>query len=145
LNTESSQTSSRGTARTILAVVAMIGALVLATLVTASAQGGGGVSPTGAKHTGSQGGDRYDRMWKDFKRKDRRWARRTSRCEAGGDPQIHGGGGQYHGAFQFVKSTWESSPKSRGSDPHRFRWKVQAVVAVKLKHRDGAGHWPVFG
>lgn len=124
----------------------MIGALGLATLVTSSAQGGGGgVSSGGQKSAGSKGGDRYDRIWKRFKQKDRRWARRTSRCEAGGNPRIHGGGGSYHGAFQFMKSTWRSSPKSRGSDPHRYRWRVQAVVAVKLKHRDGAGHWPVCG
>ena len=44
-----------------------------------------------------------------------------------------------------MKSTWQSSPKSIGSDPHKYSWKTQAVVAVLLKKRDGAGHWPVCG
>ena len=67
-------------------------------------------------------------------------------CESGGDPNIHGGSGSYHGAFQFMKSTWQNAPKSVGADPHKQRWKVQAVVAVLLKKRDGAGsHWPVCG
>ena len=77
--------------------------------------------------------------------KDKKWAHRTSECEAGGDRNIHGGGGSYHGAFQFMKSTWKSSPKSVGADPHNYSWKTQAVVAVLLKKRDGAGHWPVCG
>ena len=123
--------------------------LVLGTLVTSAAQGGdGGVgtaSDDTTKSSGTDGGNRYDRIWKRFKPRDKRWARRTSRCESGQDPRIHGGSGSYHGAFQFLKSTWQSSPKSKGSDPHRFRWRVQAVVAVKLMHRDGKGHWPVCG
>ena len=44
-----------------------------------------------------------------------------------------------------MKSTWKSSPKSVGSDPHKYSWKTQAVVAVLLKKRDGAGHWPNCG
>jgi hypothetical protein len=51
----------------------------------------------------------------------------------------------YRGAFQFMKSTWKSSPKSPGGDPIDYRYKTQAVVAVALKNKDGAGHWPVCG
>ena len=102
--------------------------------------------PAAAAAAASSGNDaKYERIWDDFRSKDKKWARRTSECEAGGDRNIHGGGGSYHGAFQFMKSTWKSSPKSVGSDPHNYSWKTQAVVAVLLKKRDGAGHWPVCG
>ena len=90
-------------------------------------------------------GDRYERTWDDFSKTNKRWARKTSECESGGNRKIHGGNGAYHGAFQFMKSTWASSPMSPGGDPHRHTWKTQAVVAVKLKQRDGAGHWPNCG
>lgn len=111
----------------------------------ASAQGGSG--GTGPQTTSKKsGGDRYTRIWNQKVRKsEKRWARRTSECESGGNRRIHGGGGRYHGAFQFMKSTWRSSPKSPGGDPHRYRWKTQAVVAVYLKRRDGKGHWPHCG
>lgn len=137
----------RGGVRTGLAALLAIAMLALATLVTASAQGGsGGVGSGGAEDdAGARGSDRYARHWNGLSDKDRRWAHRVSQCEAGGDPNIHGGGGTYHGAFQFVKSTWRTSPKSPGGDPHKYRWKTQAVVAVALKHRDGKGHWPVCG
>jgi hypothetical protein len=89
---------------------------------------------------------RYARMWENFGDGNKRWARRTSRCESGGDARIHGGGGTYHGAFQFMRSTWRNAPKSPGGDPHRYSWKTQAVVAVYLKKRDGArAHWPGCG
>jgi hypothetical protein len=90
-------------------------------------------------------GGRYARLWEDLGRKNKRWARQTSACESGGNAKIHGGGGTYHGAFQFLKSTWRRAPKSPGGDPHRYSWKTQAVVAVYMKKRDGAGAWPVCG
>ena len=80
-----------------------------------------------------------------FPRHQRRWAHRTSECESGGNPRAIGGGGLYRGAFQFLKSTWRSSPKSPGGDPIAYSYRTQAVVAVLLKRRDGAGHWPVCG
>ena len=89
---------------------------------------------------------RYQRLWDDFGPKAKRWARRTSDCESGGDRNIHGGGGSYHGAFQFMKPTWRHARKSPGGDPHRYSWKTQAVVAVYLKRQDGARtHWPHCG
>jgi hypothetical protein len=44
-----------------------------------------------------------------------------------------------------MKSTWRASPKSPGGDPTAYDYRTQAVVAVALKRRDGAGHWPVCG
>ncbi len=87
----------------------------------------------------------YARLWDGISDKNKRWARRTSRCESGGNTRIHGSGGTYHGAFQFVLSTWRRAPKSPGGDPHRYGWRTQAVVAVYLKKRDGAGHWGSCG
>ena len=124
-------------------MLTMIVVLSLGTAVTALA--GGGIGTGGGDQTGDGGGNRYDREWDSFSRKDKRWARQTSECESNQDPRIHDGSGTYHGAFQFVKSTWRTSPMSPGGDPHTYNWKTQAVVAVKLKHRDGAGHWPVCG
>ena len=89
---------------------------------------------------------RYQRLWDGLSDRNHRWARRTSRCESGMDRNIHGGGGTYHGAFQFMLSTWRNAPKSPGGDPHRYSWKTQAVVAIYLKKRDGArNHWPNCG
>ncbi len=89
---------------------------------------------------------RYERLWDRLSERNQRWARRTSRCESGKDRNIHGGGGAYHGAFQFMRSTWRNAPKSPGGDPHTYSWKTQAVVAVYLKKQDGARtHWPHCG
>ncbi|MDQ3728491.1 MAG: transglycosylase family protein [Actinomycetota bacterium] len=122
-----------------LAVLAMVAMLILSSATTAFGDGGIGTGD------GDGDGNRYTRTWDDFSRKDKRWAKKTSECESGGDPHIHSPGGDYHGAFQFSPSTWKTSPMSPGGDPHKPSWKTQAVVAVKLKHRDGAGHWPVCG
>ena len=139
---------SAGNVRTILAVLSMIVMLSLGTAVTAIA-GGGGIGTgggDGGDETGRQGGgDRYRKAWNSFSDRDKRWARTTSECESGGDPKIHSPGRTYHGAFQFLKSTWQSSPMSKGSDPHRYNWKTQAVVAVKLKHQQGSSPWPNCG
>jgi hypothetical protein len=88
---------------------------------------------------------RYERLWDKQSAANKRWARRTSECESGGNRKIHDSSGTYHGAFQFMKSTWKSAPKSPGGDPHRYPWKTQAVVAIYLKKRDGTGHWPNCG
>jgi len=133
--------------RVALTGAAAAGALSMLLIGATTAMGGsGGVESGGDGSRTSDGGNRYTRMWDSFSKKDKNWAHSTSNCESGGDPNIHGGGGTYHGAFQFMKSTWKSSPKSPGGDPHTYAWKTQAVVAVKLKHRDGARtHWPNCG
>lgn len=106
--------------------------------------GAGAVVETSSAEAGTA--PRYQRMWEDFSKKRKNWARQTSMCESGGDKNIHGGGGAYHGAFQFSLSTWRSSPKSPGGDAHRYSWRTQAVVAILLKKRDGARtHWPHCG
>ncbi len=129
------------------------GALVAALTLTgagAAIAGGGGIGSGGDGGGDGDndrgGGNRYEAAWDKFSRKDKRWAKKTSECESGGDPKIHSPGGTYHGAFQFSTPTWKTSPMSPGGKhADRYNWKTQAVVAVKLKHRDGAGHWPVCG
>lgn len=133
-----------GSVRSGLAVLTMIVMLTLGTAVTALA-GGGGIGSGGGGDTQSGTGDRYQAEWNSFSRKDKRWARSTSECESGQDPNIHNDGGEYHGAFQFLKSTWDAAPMSKGSDPHKHSWKIQAVVAVKWMHKAGKGQWPVCG
>jgi hypothetical protein len=131
----------------VMAVVAMFAGLATA---DAGAAGSGGIGATG----GSGGNDsaksaksksRYTQLWERYSDRNRRWARRTSECESGGDPNAIGGGGAYRGAFQFMRSTWRHSPKTPGGDPIDYNWKTQAVVAVALKKRDGRRHWPVCG
>jgi Transglycosylase-like domain len=143
--TESKELSAKERARVV--VVGVLASATLAGVLFATvAQGGsGGVGTGGGGNNGGSNASKYERIWDNFRAKDQRWARKTSQCESGGDRNIHGGGGSYHGAFQFMKSTWKSAPKSIGSDPHNYSWKTQAVVAVLLKKRDGAGHWPVCG
>jgi hypothetical protein len=130
--------------RLLLPLLAAAAALAFAALATDASAGSGGLD-TGERTASTSGGDKYDRIWSQVGKKQKRWARRTAECESGKDPKAIGGGGMYRGAFQFMKATWRSSPKSPGGDPIRYRYKVQAVVAVKLKKRDGPGHWPNCG
>jgi Transglycosylase-like domain len=114
----------------------------------ARAEGSGGIATAaagGGSDSASRNSAKYERLWDRVKRRDRRWARRTAKCESGRDPAAIGGGGRYRGAFQFMRSTWKSAPKSPGGDPIVYSYRTQAVVAVLLKQRDGAGHWPVCG
>ncbi len=143
--TEKRELSFKERARVVVVGVLASASLAGVLFATAAQGGSGGVGGPGGGDGGQRNASKYVRIWDGFKAKDKKWARQTSQCEAGGDRNIHGGGGSYHGAFQFMKSTWKSAPKSIGSDPHNYSWKTQAVVAVLLKKRDGAGHWPVCG
>jgi hypothetical protein len=138
--------------RLLAIVIAAAGAFALGAIVAtdADAAGSGGIGSTSAGDTSSgesaqTQGKKYTRLWSRVSRKEKRWADRTAQCESGGDPDAIGGGGRYRGAFQFMRSTWKSSPKSPGGDPIAYSYRTQAVVAVMLKRRDGAGHWPVCG
>jgi soluble lytic murein transglycosylase-like protein len=86
---------------------------------------------------------------RDFERhvskKNKKWAKRVAKCESGGNPNAIGGGGTYRGAFQFMRSTWRTSPRSPGGDPIDYSYKTQAFVAVRLKMRAGASPWPGCG
>lgn len=125
----------------IMAVVAMLAGVASADAAS------GGISATSGTSTNdaTKSGSKYDRIWKRYSTRNKRWARRVSRCESGHNPRAIGGGGMYRGAFQFTRSTWRTSPKSPGGDPIRYRWRVQAVVAVELRKRDGRYHWPNCG
>ena len=151
------RTSTRPKPGTLIASAVAVAALLLVSLTAGAglAQASGGVG-TGSGGSGGNGGNdssgsrhsdsnKYKRLWNKTSHRNKRWARKTARCESGGNPKAIGGGGRYRGAFQFMKSTWRTSPKSPGGDPIKYSYKTQAVVAVKLKHRDGAGHWPVCG
>jgi hypothetical protein len=141
----------------VLALIAL-GALVLVALTAPAlneARASGGVAAsdetqaqqTQQTKTGKRAriNRKYRRIWRKVPNRQKRWAKRTARCESGGDPRAIGGGGKYRGAFQFLRSTWRASPRSPGGDPIRFNYRTQAVVAVALKRRDGAHHWPVCG
>jgi Transglycosylase-like domain len=134
----------------ILLAMAAVAALAVAgfsmTATAGATDGGLSVSGSGGSGDGSgDGGGKYKRIWEDMSRKDKRWARRTSKCESGRDPDAIGGGGKYRGAFQFMKSTWRQAPKSPGGDPIKYSLVTQSVVAVKLKHREGTSAWPNCG
>lgn len=124
---------------------------LLATSASAADSGGGisldddGKADSGKKKAGNKKATKYNRLWKKASNRDKRWARRTSECESGGNPDAIGGGGKYRGAFQFLKSTWRAAPKSPGGDPITYTYKTQAVVAIALKRSDGRGHWPNCG
>ena len=118
----------------MLAVVAMLAGAV-------SARAG-----TGGLGSGTSSGSRYDRLWKqEVRDHEKRWARRTSDCESGGDAKAVSSRGTYRGAFQFTLRTWRHAPKSPGGDPINYPWRTQAVVAVYLKRHDGTGTWPRCG
>jgi hypothetical protein len=126
---------------------AMLAAFSVYVAPAGAASGSGGIS-TGEEDSAERSSKRearYDRLWDNVSKRNKRWARKTAECESGKDSDAIGGGGKYRGAFQFLKSTWRRSPKSPGGDPIEYRYKTQAVVAVALKQRDGAHHWPVCG
>ena len=135
--------------RTVLKLMAGVAMLAACAVpASASAETSGGVSTDDGSRSEervSESDAKYVRLWDRVARRDKRWARSTSECESGRDPKAIGGGGEYRGAFQFMKSTWRRSPKSPGGDPIDYPYRTQAVVAVALKNRDGAGHWPNCG
>ena len=129
----------------LLAVVAVV---AFAIGSEAAAAGTGGVGPDGPSKGAKADGDpdKYDRIWEnDVTGAEKRWARETAECESGGDPNAIGAGGTYRGAFQFMKSTWRTSPKSPGGDPIDYDYRTQAVVAVMLKREMGSSPWPNCG
>jgi hypothetical protein len=131
--------------------IALTGAFVASLVSVGMIAAGTALGGSGGVGSGGGGGDnggtasKYERIWNDFSSKDKKWAHQTSECESGQNARIHDGSGTYHGAFQFMKSTWQSAPQSVGADPHTQSWKTQAVVSVLMKHRDGRGAWPVCG
>ena len=132
----------------VLALTAVaLFAIALGGVAQAPASGGIGTGGSGDAKDGGDGrtAAKYVRIWDRTSKRNKRWARNTAECESGGDPKAIGGGGMYRGAFQFMKSTWKSSPKSPGGDPIRYTYKTQAVVAVALKKRAGTSPWPVCG
>jgi soluble lytic murein transglycosylase-like protein len=122
--------------------LAALGVAWASSIPTAGAASGSGAVSTDEP---SAQASKYESLWAQVSRRDRRWARSTAKCESGGDPDAIGGGGMYRGAFQFMKSTWRHAPKSPGGDPIDYPYRTQAVVAVALKRKDGAGHWPNCG
>jgi hypothetical protein len=129
----------------LMAGVAVVAACAVPSAASAGSSGGVSTDDGNRKERVSENEAKYLRLWDEVSPRDKRWARSTSECESGGDPKAIGGGGEYRGAFQFMKSTWRRSPKSPGGDPIDYPYRTQAVVAVALKNRDGAGHWPNCG
>jgi hypothetical protein len=129
----------------MLAAAAMLAAFSATPAGAASGSGGISTGDEDSAERSLKREARYDSLWDNVSKRNKRWARKTAECESGKDPQAIGGGGKYRGAFQFLKSTWRRSPKSPGGDPIKYRYRTQAVVAVALKQRDGAHHWPVCG
>jgi len=85
----------------------------------------------------------YDGLWRrNVSPENKRWARRASSCESSRNPDALGADGVYRGAFQFSEGTWKNAPRSPGGDPIAYSYRTQAFVAVRLRTRDGDGHWP---
>lgn len=85
---------------------------------------------------------RYTQMRKRVTRPYRGWLANTRSCESGGRYHISTGNG-FHGAYQFVLSTWLSIG-GRGM-PHHAEPLEQDYRAVLLLKRSGPGQWPVCG
>ena len=138
--------SAEPTASHAVRTAALLAALAVIVAVFVSATSADGATPAARKSAAAAAKPVYDAAWKhSVSTKNKRWARRVAACESGGNPNALGAGGLYRGAFQFQRSTWRTSPRSPGGDPIRFSYRTQAFVAVRLKMRDGAGHWPNCG
>ena len=85
---------------------------------------------------------KYRSIYASFKQRDKRWARRTSKCESGHNPKALSPNKKYRGAFQFTRRTWRSAPKSPGGDPIDYTWKTQAVVAIAHRKKAKRMGWP---
>lgn len=131
----------------LMAVMALIGATAVAMTSSAMASSGGiSASRGGTGDSGSGSRDsKYKRLWHKTSRHNKHWANKTAECESGKNPNAIGGGGQYRGAFQFMRSSWKNAPKTPGGDPIDYGYKTQAVVAVALKKHMGTKPWPVCG
>lgn len=70
------------------------------------------------------------------------WAWSTGACESGNNPGTSTGNG-FYGAFQFMLSTWYAAGGQ--GNPAAQSWHYQAVIAIRLMLREGAGHWPNCG
>jgi hypothetical protein len=136
---------NRGILLAATALVAMVFAILAVADAGASSGGTGPASPTSDRTTASRTSPRYERLYRRATTREKRWARNTAECESGGNPRAIGGGGAYRGAFQFLMSSWRTSPKSPGGDPIRYTYRVQAVVAIHLKRKMGTRPWPVCG
>jgi hypothetical protein len=73
---------------------------------------------------------------------DRAWAWSTGACESGNNPATNTGNG-YHGAHQWLISTWHAAGGT--GLPEQHSWYYQAVIAVRWMHVAGTGQWPVCG
>ena len=73
----------------------------------------------------------------------RSWAEATAWCESdmGQNPRTNLNG--FRGRFQWVMSTWYGAG-GRG-DPAAASYEHEAVIAIGLMLREGAGHWPNCG
>jgi len=129
----------------LMAVMALIGATAVAMTASAVASSGGVSASSGGTGDSGSGNSKYKRLWHKTSRHNKHWANKTAECESGKDPNAIGGGGQYRGAFQFMKSSWKNAPKTPGGDPIDYGYKTQAVVAVALKKHMGTKPWPVCG
>ena len=71
-------------------------------------------------------------------------------CESGGRYDVVDPSGLYHGAYQFLPSTWDGLarrfwPELVGVLPSQASPADQDKVAMKLFELDGAGPWPTCG
>lgn len=133
--------------RTLVRACALITAVAVTTGAAgpaAGSSGGVGTDPP-EQASASAAFTKYKRLWSGTSRRDKRWARNTAKCESGRNPKALSSDGTYRGAFQFMKDTWKSAPKSPGGDPIDYPYSTQAVVAVALKHSQGTSPWPVCG
>ena len=135
-----------------MVVVGVLASASLAGIMFATAaQGGSGGVGSGGGGDGGGGGDsgtssKYERIWHDFSAKDKHWAHQTSRCESGEDPNIHGRRRCLPRRLPVHEvDLAELAQVGRRRTLTDYSWKTQAVVAVLLKKRDGAGHWPNCG
>lgn len=64
-----------------------------------------------------------------------------AQCESGGNPRSVGGGGLYHGLYQFSPSTWRSVGGT--GLPSQASPEEQTKRAKMLQQRSGWGQWPV--
>ena len=71
---------------------------------------------------------------------------RLMMCESGGNPNSVGGGGRFHGLFQYMSSTWASTSNGAGfAGVSIYDARAQIYATAWKISVSGYGAWPVCG
>src|SRR4051812_50197817 len=102
-----------GMAPKLKMIFVLVGAAVALTVTLVSVSAPAGAYSGGTATSTDPGGDggKYQRLWRETSRRNKRWARHTAECEAGGEPGAVGGGGEDRGGLPVPRPPGGHAPQ----------------------------------